>query len=84
MRKAGKRQGTEAILRLVVRIAHAEISAIGMLEHERAHARFGVHHHAFGELDADFVGTQQLPDSGLIIEIGTRWVAKAVALPAIF
>ena len=32
-------------------VAHAEVGAVRVLEHQRAHARFGIHHHALSELD---------------------------------
>ena len=83
MRKVRKRQGTRAKSGFVVEIADAEVRAIGMLENERADAGFGIHHHAFGKLHADFFGAQKLPDADLIIEIRARGISKAVAFAAI-
>lgn len=55
-----------------------------MLEDEGADGGFGIHHEAFGELDVDLFGAQELPESGLIFEIGTGGIAEAVAFAAIF
>src|SRR5580693_2253738 len=54
-----------------------------MMEDEGADAGFRVHHHAFGEVDADFLRTQEEPDAGLIFEIGASWIAKAVTLATV-
>src|SRR4051812_7708461 len=40
------------------RLFRCEVSAIGVMEHQRAHAGLGFHHHAFGELDSDIFGAQ--------------------------
>ncbi len=64
-------------------VADGEICAIGMVKDERADAGFGVHHHAFGEMHADFFGTQEHPDAGLVVEIGAGGIAEAVAFAAI-
>src|SRR5207249_4381637 len=61
----------------------SEVGAVRMVEYERANARLGLHHHALGELYADFVRLQQFPDALLIIQIGTCRIPKAVALAAI-
>jgi len=53
------------------------------MEDEGADAGFRVHHHAFGEVDADFLRTQEEPDAGLIFEIGASWIAKAVTLATV-
>ncbi len=44
-------------LRFGLLFAHGEIRAIRMMEDERAYACFRVHHHAFGEVDADIFGS---------------------------
>ncbi len=55
-----------------------------MMEHERAHAGFWVHHEAFGQLHANLLRLQQLPDAGLILQGGAGGVAEAVAAASIF
>src|ERR1700722_8265019 len=54
-----------------------------MMEDEGADAGFRVHHHAFGEVDADFLRTQEEPDAGLVFEVRTSRITKTVALAAI-
>src|ERR1035438_754740 len=61
-----------------------EIGAVRMMEYQRAHAGLGLHHHAFGEIDADVLGTEQREQALLIVQIGTSRIAEAVALAAIF
>src|ERR1035441_2507601 len=51
-----------------------------MVEDEGADAGLRLHHHAFGQLHADIAGLEQLPHALLIVQIGTRRVAEAVAL----
>src|SRR5580693_7767599 len=64
-------------------IAYTEIGAIGMMKYERAYAGFWVHHEALGELHADFFRLEELPHSGLVLEIGARGITEAIALAAI-
>ena len=40
-----------------------------MMEDHRADAGLRLHHHAFGQLHADFLGLQQLPDALLIVQV---------------
>src|SRR5579859_201820 len=54
-----------------------------MMKDQRADAGFGVHHEAFGKLHPDFFRLEQLPDAGLIFQVGARRITKAVALAAI-
>src|ERR1700756_1422867 len=63
--------------------ANAEIRAVRVMQHQRAHARFRIHHEALRKLHADFFRLQELPKPRLILEMGARWIAKAVALPAV-
>ena len=65
------------------RVANRKICAIRMMEDEGADAGFRVHHHPFGEVNSDFFGTQEEPDTGLVFEIRTSGIAEAVALAAI-
>src|ERR1700751_4022060 len=51
-----------------------------MMEDESADAGLRVHHHAFGEVDADFLWAQEEPDAGLVFEIRAGGITKAVAL----
>src|SRR5215475_9652430 len=60
-----------------------KITAVGMMEDQRADAGFRIHHEAFGELNADFFGPQELPDAGLILQVGASRITEAVALAAI-
>src|SRR5262249_50238394 len=60
-----------------------KITAIGMMEDQRADAGFRIHHEAFGELNADFFKPQELPDAGLILQIRANRITEAVALTAI-
>src|SRR5207244_5413693 len=60
-----------------------KVRAIGMVEHQRAHARLRVHHHAVGEPHADIFGLQQLPEALLVVEVRARRITEAVALAAI-
>ena len=39
-------------------IGGREIGAVRVMEDQRADAGFGLHHHAFGQFDADFLGVQ--------------------------
>src|SRR5579859_8272125 len=63
--------------------ARREIGAIRVVKYQRADARLGLHHHALGELYADFVRLQQFPDALLIVQIRTSGIPKAVALAAV-
>ena len=54
-----------------------------MVEYQRADAGFGFHHHALGEVHAGLFRPQQLEEALLIVQVGTRRVAKAVALAVI-
>src|ERR1035437_6898011 len=54
-----------------------------MVEDDGAHAGLRFHHHAFGQMHADIAGLEQLPHALLIVQIGTRRVAEAVALAVI-
>src|ERR1700735_3322377 len=54
-----------------------------MVEDQGADAGFRIHHHAFGEMHADFFGPQEHPDAGLVVEAGASWIAAAVTLPAV-
>src|SRR5579864_9259837 len=76
----GKRSSHEDRLGL---FAGGEVGAIGMVEHQRADAGFRFHHHAFGELHADFFWAQQFPDTLLVVEIWACGVAEAVAFAAV-
>src|SRR4051812_35179623 len=60
-----------------------EVRRLRMMENERRNARFGIHHKSFGQLHADLVGTQQLPQKLLVVEARTGWVAKRVTLAAV-
>ena len=42
-------------------VANGKVRAVGVLEGQRTHAGFRVHHEAFGQLHADLFGAQQLP-----------------------
>src|ERR1700729_1423212 len=64
-------------------VADGEVRAIGMMEDQRADAGFGVHHHAFGEMYADFFRFQKHPYAGLVVEIRTGGIAETVAFAAI-
>jgi hypothetical protein len=55
------------LLRVGGWVSYAEIGAVRVMEGERADAGFRVHHHALGELHADFLRTQQLPNAHLIV-----------------
>ena len=65
------------------RLLGREVGAIGMVEHQGADAGFRLHHHAFGEAHADFLGAQQLPDALLVVQVGAGGIAEAVALAAV-
>ena len=54
-----------------------------MVEGDRAHARLRLHHHAFGQMYADILGLEQFPYALLIVQVGTRRIADAVALAVI-
>ncbi len=54
-----------------------------MVEHQRADARFGVHHASVGEAHADVLGPQELPDGLLILQVRAGRISEAVALAAI-
>lgn len=56
--------------------AYRKVSRVGVVEHQRRHARFGFHHETFGQLNADLFGPKQAEQSGLGFQIGTRWVAE--------
>src|ERR1035437_3350262 len=60
-----------------------EVGAIGMVEDDGAYAGFRLHHHAFGQLHADVFGPEQFPHALLIVQVGARRVAEAVALAVI-
>ncbi len=60
-----------------------EVDAIGVVENQRAHARLGLHHHALGEVYADVLRPQQVPEALLIVEIGARRIAEAITLAVI-
>ena len=47
-------------------LARRKVHAIGMVKHQRAYARFRVHHEAFGQLHADVFGLGQLPQPLLV------------------
>src|SRR5690242_20178779 len=64
-------------------IAHRKITAVGVMEDHRTDAGFGIHHESFGELHADVLGFEQLPDGGLIFQAGASRIAEAVALAPI-
>src|SRR6185369_6922809 len=78
--KAYPRRSRRAHLRL---FPGREVGAIRMVEHHGADAGLGLHHHAFGELDADLLRPQQRPQSSLVVEVRTGRVSEAVALAAI-
>src|SRR5579862_453757 len=59
--------------------ARSEVSAVRVMEDQRAHAGLRFHHHAFREMDADIIWPEQLPNPLLIIQIGARRIAEAVA-----
>src|SRR5215471_17097585 len=63
--------------------AGIEIEAIRMMEYQRTHAGFRVHHHAIGQGHTNGLRFEQLPDALLILQIGTRRVAETIALAAI-
>src|ERR1017187_8846553 len=60
-----------------------EVGAIRMVEDDGAHAGLRLHHHAFGQLDADIAGLEQLEHAPLIVQVGTRGIAEAVALAVV-
>ena len=43
-----------------------------MMEDQRADARLGIHHHAFGQFHADFLGLEKREDRLLVVEIRAR------------
>src|SRR5208337_5480812 len=47
-----------------------EVGAIRMVEHQRADAGFGLHHHALGEPHASLFRAQQLEKPLLIVQVG--------------
>ena len=49
------------------------------MEDEGGDGGFGVHHVAFGELDADLVGLEDAPERGLIGEVGAGGVTEGYA-----
>src|SRR5580658_8092455 len=63
--------------------ANREVAAVRMMEYESAHACFGVHHHSFGEVDANILGTKQHPDPGLIFQIRAGGIPETIALASI-
>ena len=54
-----------------------------MVEDEGGDGGLRLHHHPFGELDADFFRVDQFPDSLLVVEIRAGGVAETVALSPI-
>ena len=64
-------------------LAHGKIGAVGMMEHKRADAGLGIHHHSFRQIHADFLRPQQHPEARLVFEIRACGIAKTVALAAI-
>src|SRR5690606_11741597 len=62
---------------------HPEVARLRMVDHQRRDARFGIHHVAFGELDADVRGLERRKQGTLAFEIGTGRVAEGVALAAV-
>src|SRR5258708_13842905 len=65
------------------RFAHREIDTVRMMENQRAHAGFRIHHDTLGQLHADLFRLEELPDRDLVFQIGARGVAKAVPLAAV-
>lgn len=53
------------------------------MEHERADARFRFHHETFGEVDADFFGSEEREDASLVFERRAGGVAEAVTFAAV-
>src|SRR5206468_138252 len=64
-------------------VAYGKIGAIGMMEDQRTDAGFRIHHESFRELHANFFRLQELPDSGLIFQVGARRITETVALAAV-
>ena len=61
-----------------------EVSAIRVVEHQRAHAGFRIHHHALGEVHADVFGVEQSEEALLVVQVGAGRIAEAVTLAAVF
>ena len=74
---------TYKLLLRVRLVADGEIRAIRMVEDQRANAGFGVHHHAFREMDTNFFGFQEHPYAGLVVEIRAGGIAEAVTFAAV-
>src|SRR5579864_7771198 len=64
-------------------LVRREVRAVGVVEHHGADARLRVHHHALGQVHADFFGLQQRPEALLVIEVGTCGIPEAVPLAAV-
>ena len=63
--------------------ADAKIGAVWMMEYQGTDTGLRIHHEPLGQLHADFLRPQQLPDARLVFEIGARRIPEAVALAAI-
>jgi hypothetical protein len=48
-----------------------------MVEDQRTHAGFGIHHEAVGQLHADILRRQQRPHRLLILQIRARWGSRS-------
>src|SRR5262245_33399146 len=54
-----------------------------MMEHERADAGLGIHHHSLCQFYADLLRPQERPQALLIVKVGTRGISEAVALASV-
>jgi len=58
-----------------------EVGAIGMVEDDGAHAGLRLHHHAFGQLDADHVDLAKLLVMEFALVYGNDWFSVPVPTP---
>src|SRR5690606_8155949 len=61
----------------------AEVLRVGMVNHDRAHRRLGLHHELVREHDADLFGAEQVEERALHGQIGAGRIPEGVPPPAI-
>src|SRR6185295_13070779 len=63
--------------------AGREVGAVRMMKYQCTHAGFRLHHHAFGQLHTDLLGSKQFPDALLVVQIRTRRIPEAITFASI-
>src|SRR5205814_9172178 len=61
----------------------AEVRGVGVMEDDRGDARFGIHHAAVRQFDADFLRAQHAEEDLLVLQAGAGGITERVPLPVI-